>query len=144
MLAVFFHSLQVDTSRCYSLCLWHCWCWHVTWLRYGVSAVHFLGWNTLEMHVNYQYVFRDTCILALMETWLEDKDSDHAMSIHGFFSKPCGGGVCIYVNNRWCKTAVVRKYLCTKDLELLCPCSIFTCLQNSHRYLWVWSLTNAP
>lgn len=33
--------------------------------------------------------------------------------------KEHGGGVCIMINDRWCKTTVVRKKICTKDIELL-------------------------
>lgn len=87
--------------------------------------------NELLAHVNYQLDFRDACILALMETWLREKDSHSAMSIDGcgaplhpgqetlITPKSCGGGVRIYINNRWCKTIVVRERLSTKDLELL-------------------------
>ena len=31
-----------------------------------------------------------------------------------------GGGVCLYVNQRYCKNVIVRVRLCTKDIELLC------------------------
>ncbi|KAK0146882.1 putative RNA-directed DNA polymerase from transposon BS [Merluccius polli] len=30
-----------------------------------------------------------------------------------------GGGVCLYINPRWCKTVVVREELCNPDIELL-------------------------
>ena len=33
--------------------------------------------------------------------------------------KAKGGGVCLYVNERWCKTVIVREQLCTPDIELL-------------------------
>lgn len=31
----------------------------------------------------------------------------------------CVGGVCLYVNERYCKNVLVRERLCTKDVELL-------------------------
>lgn len=31
----------------------------------------------------------------------------------------CVGGVCVYIHERWGKTALVREQLCTKDIELL-------------------------
>ena len=34
-------------------------------------------------------------------------------------SKAVGGGVCMYVNERWCKNVVIRDQLCTPDIELL-------------------------
>ena len=33
--------------------------------------------------------------------------------------KSLGGGVCLYVNTNGCKTVVVRKSVCTEDVELL-------------------------
>ena len=33
--------------------------------------------------------------------------------------KSSGGGVCLYINQRWCKSVIVREKLCTADLELL-------------------------
>lgn len=30
-----------------------------------------------------------------------------------------GGGVCLYVNKRWCKSVIVREKFCTADVELL-------------------------
>ena len=30
-----------------------------------------------------------------------------------------GGGVCSYVNERWCKIVIVREQLCTPNIELL-------------------------
>ncbi|KAK7461597.1 hypothetical protein BaRGS_00038641, partial [Batillaria attramentaria] len=33
--------------------------------------------------------------------------------------KQHGGGVCLYVNPRWCNTVTVRDTLCTPDIELL-------------------------
>lgn len=37
----------------------------------------------------------------------------------GITGKTHGGGVCLYVNERWCKTVAVREHLCTKDIEML-------------------------
>ncbi|XP_039459779.1 uncharacterized protein LOC116320226, partial [Oreochromis aureus] len=58
-------------------------------------------------------------------------DDDSALRIDGFSpplrldrhrehtKKQHGGGVCLYVNNRWCSIVTVRKKLCTTDIERL-------------------------
>lgn len=33
--------------------------------------------------------------------------------------KKQGGGVCLYINQDWCRSVTVRESVCTKDLELL-------------------------
>ncbi len=30
-----------------------------------------------------------------------------------------GGGVCLYINKRWCNSVIVRETFCTQDIELL-------------------------
>ena len=56
---------------------------------------------------------------------------DGELRIHGFgvpirldrdaviTDKLTGGGVCLYINERWCKNVIVRERFCTADLELL-------------------------
>ena len=43
---------------------------------------------------------------------LSDRDSEGTGKQHG-------GGVCLYVNTRWCSTVIVREKLCIPDIELL-------------------------
>lgn len=69
--------------------------------------------------------------MAVTETWLAERDLDSELVIDGFgvplhmdrdaqtTGKTRGGGVCLYINECWCKTVVVRESLCTKDMELL-------------------------
>jgi len=87
--------------------------------------------DDLQAHVRYQHEFKEACILALTETWLGEKDRDNEMEIDGFGAplrtdreaaitgKSRGGGVCLYINERWCKNFIVRASVCTKDIELL-------------------------
>lgn len=87
--------------------------------------------DELQAHVRYQHEFKEACILALTETWLGEADSDAGIALDGFgvpfrmdrvaatTGKSRGGGVCLYVNERWSKTTLVREKLCTKDIELL-------------------------
>lgn len=87
--------------------------------------------DKLQALVRFQHDFRDACQLAITETWLTDRDSDSDLSLDGFGApvrpdraasvtgKSQGEGVCLYVNERWCKNVLVRESLCTKDVELL-------------------------
>ena len=88
--------------------------------------------DELQANVRFQHYFRDACLLAITETWLSERDSDTELSIDSFGSPvrldrdaaatgmSRGGGVCLYVNQRYCKNVLVRERLCTKDIELLC------------------------
>ncbi|KAK0150901.1 hypothetical protein N1851_007984 [Merluccius polli] len=87
--------------------------------------------DELQAHVRHQHEFKEACILALTETWLGETDSDAGIALDGFSApfrmdrvaantgKSRGGGVCLYINEHWCKTTLVREKLCTKDIELL-------------------------
>ena len=105
-------------------------------IRPGVRNTNF---DELTANVRYMTEYRDSCILCLTETWLCDSVTDDSVAINGFGAplrtdrdtqasgKNQGGGVCLYVNERWCNRAcvTVRKQLCTRDVELLsvsiCP-----------------------
>lgn len=70
-------------------------------------------------------------MIALTETWLKDQYPSHDYEIDGFgqpiqldrdeqlTGKTQGGGVALYVNQRWCKTVIVRESICTSNIELL-------------------------
>lgn len=87
--------------------------------------------NELQANVRCLREYRDACMTALTETWLNGKDCDTELSLDGFGAplrldrdpsvtgKSQGGGVCLYVNNRWAKTVIVREEMCTADIELL-------------------------
>lgn len=87
--------------------------------------------NELQAHVRFQHEFRNTCLLVFTETCLSDRLSNAELSIDGFVEpvrldrdpgvtgKSQGGGVCLYVNERWCKTVLIREWLCTKHIKLL-------------------------
>lgn len=98
----------------------------------SIILVKFLQNKTdkLQAHVRFHHEFRDGCLLVITETWLLERDLDAELSGDGFCTpirpdrdagvtgKSQGGGVCLYVNGRWCKTVLVRERLCTKDIEL--------------------------
>ena len=75
--------------------------------------------------------YSEACPLAFTETWLDDRVHNHELTVDGFGApvrldrnkvdtgKEQGGGVCFYVNKKWCNTVLVREALCTPDIELL-------------------------
>ncbi|XP_039634340.1 zinc finger protein 239-like [Perca fluviatilis] len=77
--------------------------------------------DEVKAHVQYQHEFKEACILALGETWLGEADSDAGIALDGFSAPVCmdrvaasigksrGGGVCLYINERWCKTTLRGK-----------------------------------
>lgn len=87
--------------------------------------------DELQAHVRFQHEFRDACLLAITESWLTNCDLDADLALDGFgepfrldrdagvTGKSQGGGVCLFVNERWCKNVLVRECVCTKDAELL-------------------------
>ncbi len=88
--------------------------------------------DELEACAKFQREIKDTCLLAFTETWLSESDPDSGLELSGFGSpirldrspeatgkSRGGGGVCFCVNQRYCKTIVVRKRICTADVELL-------------------------
>ena len=72
--------------------------------------------------------YKDSCMICLTETWLEERDADGTMQIDNFnifrgdrksTSKQRGGGVCIYVNEKWCKNVTIKDSYCDDNLEYL-------------------------
>lgn len=69
------------------------------------------------------------CVSIITETWLNDGISDTVIQLAGLSvyradrtsdsGKNRGGGVCIYVNNKWCTAVDVVERHCCPDLELL-------------------------
>uniref|UniRef100_A0A2C9LT42 Uncharacterized protein n=1 Tax=Biomphalaria glabrata TaxID=6526 RepID=A0A2C9LT42_BIOGL len=80
-------------------------------------------------HVRYDHIFRESCLLAFTETWLEEDDNDNLIAIDGFScvrsdrtaesKKKKGGGLCVYINLKYCTNYTVKKRMCCPDLELL-------------------------
>ena len=84
--------------------------------------------NELEACARYMREFRDANLMCFSETWFSDNDTDP--DIPGFTvirsdrsreitGKKSGGGVCIFVNRRWCTDITVKKVHCCNDIELL-------------------------
>ena len=87
--------------------------------------------NEPEVWAKLKREIKETCLLAFTETWLSDSDRNEDFSLSGFgipirqdqspeiTRKSRVGGVCFYVNERYCNTVKVRERICTTDLELL-------------------------
>ena len=67
--------------------------------------------------------------MCFTETWLREDIDDGCVNIDGFSlirsdrnkdsGKQTGGGVCMYINDRWANNWTVKKKLCTPNIELL-------------------------
>jgi ribosome assembly protein 1 len=87
--------------------------------------------DELRVLCRFDSVYREACLLGLSETWLNDDVDNDVVSINGFSilrsdrtrtesGKNGGGGVCLYVNNRWCTEFTVHERTCTPLFDLLC------------------------
>lgn len=87
--------------------------------------------DELEAHAKFKKESKETCLLAFTETWLSESDLDSDVYLSGFgcpvrldrsretTGKKRGGGVCFYVNQRYCNSVTIRERICTTDIELL-------------------------
>nr|XP_049617809.1 uncharacterized protein LOC125993017 isoform X1 [Syngnathus scovelli]XP_049617810.1 uncharacterized protein LOC125993017 isoform X1 [Syngnathus scovelli] len=74
--------------------------------------------------------FSRSAALCFVETWLSERTPHHAMELAGFrltradrsaelSGKSKGGGLCFYINERWCTDVMVLKEFCSPLLETL-------------------------
>ena len=73
--------------------------------------------------------YRESSVMCYTETWLREDIDDGCVNIDGFSlirsdrtkdsGKQTGGGVCMYINDRWANNWTVKKKLCTQNIELL-------------------------
>ena len=73
--------------------------------------------DEISAHVRYNNVFRESCIMCFTETWLDTDDNDNFTTIDGFScvrsdrtaesNKKKGGGLCVYINNKFCNNYTV-------------------------------------
>lgn len=88
--------------------------------------------DELTACLKFDRTFRQTSLLCLSETWLSDRIPDSHVEMEGFAlhrmdrdqastGKKQGGGVCLYVNNRWCHTqhVTVKERVCDPNIELI-------------------------
>lgn len=83
-----------------------------------------------ELSANCRFLkeYRDSAIIALTETWLEERDSNSTYEIDGFnlvrsdrsnTCKQSGGGLAVYVNEKWCKQVTLRDTHCCDNIEYM-------------------------
>ncbi|KAK0148979.1 hypothetical protein N1851_010586 [Merluccius polli] len=76
--------------------------------------------------------FRECSLLCLSETWLTQNTPDANVDLPGFTTvradrdcgrsgKSKGGGLALFINNRWCNQGhvTVKEIVCDRDIELL-------------------------
>uniref|UniRef100_A0AAQ5Z3V2 CLN6 transmembrane ER protein a n=1 Tax=Amphiprion ocellaris TaxID=80972 RepID=A0AAQ5Z3V2_AMPOC len=79
-----------------------------------------------------QWEYRESSLMMFTESWLNELTPDSLLTLDGFHlvradrnaresGKRKGGGLAMYVNERWCNAGhiSVKEQLCTKDVELL-------------------------
>lgn len=85
--------------------------------------------DELRTHVRHSFEFREAFLLCFVETWLHAASPDSLYDIDNFWliqddrsegsRKNRGGGVCAYINDRWCLDYSIKHVICNRDLELL-------------------------
>ena len=72
--------------------------------------------------------YRESAIIALSETWLQERDADSTVELDQFtltrsdrrhLDRQRGGGLAVYVNERWCKQVNIKESFCNDDIEYL-------------------------
>ena len=84
--------------------------------------------DKLSLNCKFNSEYRDVSLICLTETWLGSKDADGTVHLDNFSlirgdrilgNKQQGGGVCVYVNQRWCKNVTVKCIFCDDNVEYL-------------------------
>lgn len=83
----------------------------------------------LETLTRYMNEYRDSSLLAFTETWLNESIPDNIVEIPFFdlvrgdrtdeSGKKRGGGICLYINKKWCQNWAVKDVVCTPDIEYI-------------------------
>ncbi len=89
-------------------------------------------WNKIDvLHAKcrVERTYDEASVIALTETWLDEAtpdaevDLDNLTIIRADRTKKSGkgrvGGVCMYINDRWCKNIKTHNKICTPDVEML-------------------------
>jgi len=85
--------------------------------------------DTLTALARFDHDYKSACVICITETWLSPLDTDTSVSLDNFtlfrndrdysLGKGRGGGVCLYINDRWCKNVNVVSKTSTPDIEFL-------------------------
>ena len=82
--------------------------------------------DELEACVRVNSEYRESAVIDLSETWLDDNATDTEINLPGFTcirgdrtsasGKRHGGGVCLFINQRWCNNATASAQVCLPDI----------------------------
>ncbi|KAI5095921.1 hypothetical protein C0J45_14351 [Silurus meridionalis] len=87
--------------------------------------------DELAALTRHQREFQECSIMLFTESWLTKLTPDTTVALDGFdllradrtmeSGKRKGGGLAVFVNNRWCKSGhiTIKEQICCKDIELL-------------------------
>ena len=87
--------------------------------------------DELQANISCQWAYKEASLICLTETWLDNTIVDSELLLDGFGTplrldrdtvscqKKHGGGLCVYLNKDWGRTADVKDSCCTPDLEML-------------------------
>ena len=85
--------------------------------------------DELRTRTTTQREIRECCTLIFTETWTTDNTPDSAIQLqtHSVHRGDCtsasgknkGGGVCVYINNRWCSDVQLVEKHCSADIKVL-------------------------
>lgn len=85
--------------------------------------------DELEILTRYMHEYRETCLMRFSQIWLNASIPDSALHIPYFElvrgdrtrepGKTRGGGVCLYINSKWCQNWTVKDVTCKPDIELI-------------------------
>lgn len=96
-----------------------------------LANVRYLRNKMDQLHAKCQgeRLFRDACIIALTESWLDESISDSEINLDNVLTiradrtrqsgKERGGGLCVFINKRWCTNIKIHSVICTPDVEIL-------------------------
>ena len=86
--------------------------------------------DELRLHTRFSHEYREANVMVLTETWLREGIPISMLELDGFSltradreassGKSRGGGLCMYVSNRWCRQYTIREKYCDPGLELPC------------------------
>ena len=85
--------------------------------------------DELGTFCKHMHEYQESCLMAYTETWLNENTPDSVVELPNFSliradrtidsGKTRGGGICLYINQRWCNNWTVKSQICSPDIELL-------------------------
>ena len=87
--------------------------------------------DELAALARFEREYRDASLMIFTETWLTEQIPDSTVAVEGFSliradrteesGKKKGGGLAVFVSDRWCKPehVTVKERICNRDIELL-------------------------